>query len=356
MPQITISTETMKEGLAQVGPAVDRRAIIRAFQSIRIRIEGSMIELMSGSVDGQTTFRAELDESVKQPIDVCVAADRLAPLVAVADETIDVSMQKNGRIKFSTSSYNVALPSLPGSEFPVVKVEGDPSVDVDVSGLSELIAGVIFAANPKDIRPFCQGVWLESDGTQVSATATNSNVLATAQVQMAAPPFAVMLSVPASELLIGLNPVRIALYESHFKAYGANTELVINPMSKKPIEWRRTLPDPKNSITFDGKALREAVAMYRHYGDKVGGVRFSTSGNECTLEVAAQDNDARAALDVEIGEDETAFNYAFIGSQLSQILQRAPVESVTFYWNAKNARAFLVQNGNWRGVISPLTI
>lgn len=356
MSTITILTETMKEGLAQVGPAVDRRSIIRAFQSVRMRIEGSTIELMSGSVDGQTTFRAALDESVKQPIDVCVAADRLAPLVAVADETIDVSLQKNGRIKFSTSAYNVALPAHPGSEFPVVKVEGEPSVDVEVAGLSELISGVLFAANPRDIREFCKGVWIESDGTQVSATATNSNVLATAQVQMAAPRFAVLLSVPAAELLIGLNPVRIALHDSHFKAYGNQTEMVVNPLSRKPIDWRRTLPEPKNSITFDGKALREAVAMYRHYGDKVGSVRFSTSGNECTLEVVAQDNDARADLDVEIGEDETAFNYAFIGSQLSQILQRAPAESVTFYWNAKNARAFLVQNGNWRGVISPFTI
>ncbi|WP_310630783.1 hypothetical protein [Paraburkholderia sp.] len=353
---IEIQSSTLKEALKQVGPAIDRRSVIKAFQCVRLRIDGTQFEMIGGGTEGQATHRAALEFPVSESLDVCVEADRLAPLLAVANDSVSITIQKNERVKFATSSYNVAIPSLPGSVFPMVKADDQIKASTDVSGIAGLIGGVLFAANPRDIREFCRGVWIESDGEQISATATNGNVLATAQVPMAAAPFAVLISTDAAEMLVALDPQNIALTDAHFTASNGATDLVIKPMSFKPVDWRRTLPDPKNSITFEGAPLRDAVSMYRHYGDKIGGLRFSTEGEECTLEVVNTQNDATVDLDVEFSDEESTFNFAFIGAQLSQILQRAPDEKVTFFWNASNPRAFLVQNGNWRGVISPLTV
>jgi DNA polymerase III sliding clamp (beta) subunit (PCNA family) len=237
-----------------------------------------------------------------------------------------------------------------------MKVEGDVIADTTVEGLADIVGRVVFAANPKHTSEACRGVWIESDGKQLSAMATNVNVLATAQVQLACAPFSMLLSMTAAELLVSLDPKHIALTKSHFSASAGGTELILKPMSYKPINWRKALPDLKNSVTFDSKSLRAAVSMHRHYGDKIGAVRFKSEGTECSLEIVNPDNDALIELDAIHSDDLTEFNYVFSGHQLSQILAGAPDNNVTFFWNAENPRAFLVQNGNWRGVISPLIL
>jgi DNA polymerase III sliding clamp (beta) subunit (PCNA family) len=352
---ISIPSTVMKDALKKIGPAVDRRSPLKAFQSVRIRVSGVSFEMTAGAIDGQATYRAQID-GASAPIDVCVEADRLVPLVAVADDEIVLSPQKNGRVKFSTSSHTVTVPSIPGSEFPLIKSEGAVIADVDVVGLPDLISSVSFAAAPKDIRPYCQGVWLESDGEVFSANATDSKVMAAAQVPLAAAPFSLMLSVSACELIAAIDPDHIEITSSHLKARGNNVELIVCPVSAPKIDWRRLSPEPKNSIVFDGDALREAVSMHRHYGDKVGTVRFITEGAECTVEIDNVESKAESALDAKLGSDETSFNFSFSGSQLSKVLQHAPEEEVTIYWDAEKPRAFLIQNGNWRGVISPLIV
>lgn len=346
---ITIPSVTLKDALKRVGPAVDRRSPLKAFQSVRIRASADQFEMTAGAIDGQATFRTTLDDLLHEEIDVLVEADRLSPLVAMSGKTVGIAVQKNQRVKFSTSSHTVTAPSLPGGDFPAIKFEGSVIADFDVVGLSALLSRVMFAAEPKDIRPSCQGVWIESDGEFLSTMATDAKIMAVAQVPLAAPAFKTMLSVSACELLVALDPKHVVLTSSHFRAIGADSELTVNPVSASPIDWRRLFPEPKNSVTFDGDALREAVSMHRHYSDKIGAVRFKTEGSECTVEISDGETSAESELEAELGTDETTFNFSFNGAQLSKILTHASEDQVTFYWNSAEPRAFLVQNGNWRG-------
>ena len=357
---ITIPSSVLKDAIKRVGPAVDRRSIINAFRSVRLFIDGTAFEMTAGSSDGQMKFRTELEYASKSKVDACIDVDRIAPLTTVCDDEVGISVQKNGRVKFSTSSYNVAVPFFPGEQFPLVSADGKPLADFDVVGLPGLISSVAFAANSKDIRPTCQGVWLQSDGELIAAVSTDGKILAASQVKLAATPFAVMISTDAAELLVSLDPTHLTLTAEHLIARDQFAELIVKPLLNQAFDWSRLLPAPKRSAKFESAPLREAVSMYRHYGDKVGTVKFKTEGTECTVEISNVDNDARAELEVELGDDDTVFDVAFSGSQLAQILQRAPADEVTFFWDQaspkERPRAFLVQNGNWRGVITPLIV
>ncbi|KAH0437738.1 hypothetical protein KCU90_g3688, partial [Aureobasidium melanogenum] len=353
---ISIQSSSLKEALKRVGPSVDRRSHIAAFHSVRLRVDGGAFEMIAAGMDGQATYREERIGDPDKTMDICVHADRLAPLLSVSGDYIDVALQKNSRAKFSTAGYAVTVPTLPGDILPLTKAEGDLIADFDVVGLSELVSSVAFAANEKDIREFCRGVWIESDGTQLTATATNGNILATAQITTGAPEFAVLVPARSAELLVELDPNRLVITKSHLTAFGGNSELVLKPMATKPVNWRITLPEPKNAISFDAEPLREAVSMHRFYGDKIGSVKFSTEGSECSIAIASPDHEANIDLDSSEVIGDEPFNFTFRGDQLAKILTRAPAETVTFYWDAKKPRAFLVQNGNWRGVVSPLIV
>jgi DNA polymerase III sliding clamp (beta) subunit (PCNA family) len=357
---ITIPSSVLKDAIKRVGPAVDRRSIITAFRSVRLFIDGNTFEMTAGSPDGQMRFRAELEQGSKWKIDVCVDVARIVPLTTVCDDTVGISEQKNGRVKFSTSSYNVAVPSFPGEQFPLVSVSEKAIAAFDVVGLPGLISSVAFAADANDVRPTCQGVWLQSDGDLFTAVSTDGKILAASQVKLGATPFAVMISTDAAELLASLDPTHLTLTTEHLIARNEVAELIIKPMLNQSFDWARLIPAPKRSAKFESAPLREAVSMYRHYGDKIGTVKFKTEGTECTVEISNADDDARAELDVELGDDDTVFDIAFSGSQLAQILQRAPADEITFFWEQASAkerpRAFLVQNGNWRGVITPLIV
>lgn len=355
MTSLSIKSSTLKEALKRVGPSVDRRSSIAAMQCVRLRVDGESFEMMASCFEGQATYR-EARESAPEKIDICVHAERLAPVLSVSSEWTNVAMQKNGRAKFSTGSYNVTVPTFPGESFPLVSQEGTLIADIDVVGLSGLLSSVVFAANAKDIHEFCRGVWIESDGAQLTATATNGNILATAQATASAPTFAVLLPVHAAELLIEMDAQRLIVTEKNVTAISGGAELILNPMSTKPINWRLALPALKNAISFDGAPLREAVSMHRFYANKLGAVRFSLEGDDCTVEIMNSDHEAKIDLEADDIIGDAPFDFTFKGEQLAQILARAPSEKVTFYWDASKPRAFLVQNGNWRGVVSPLII
>jgi DNA polymerase III sliding clamp (beta) subunit (PCNA family) len=351
---ISIQSASLKEALKRVGPSVDRRSQITAFQSVRVRVDGEAFEMIAAGMNGQASYREDRLGNPNETMDICVSAERLAPLLNVSGDWIDVALQKNSRAKFSTAGYAVTVPMLPGDALPFTKSEGNPVAEFDVVGLTDLILSVAFAANDKDIREFCRGVWLESDGSQLTATATNGNMLATAQVTTAAPTFSVLLPTHSAELLAELDATHLVISASHVTASRDKAELVLKPLTTKPINWRATLPAPKNAITFHAPLLREAVSMHRFYGDKMGSVQFTSEGSECSIEIKSQDNEATIDLDAEDIVGDEPFNFTFRGDQLTKLLTRAPVDTVTFYWDAANPRAFLVQNGNWRGVVSPL--
>jgi len=252
---ISIQSSSLKEALKRVGPSVDRRSHIAAFHSVRIRVDGAFFEMIAAGVDGQAMYREERLGDPDNAMDICVHADRLAPLLNVSGDYIDVALQKNSRAKFSTAGYAVTVPTLPGEILPLTKADGDVIADFDVVGLSELVSSVAFAANEKDILEFCRGVWIESDGAQLTATATNVNMLATAQVTTRAPEFSVLLPSRAAELLVDMEPNRLVITKSHLTAFHGNSELVLKPMATKPINWRSGLPALKNAISFDAEPL-----------------------------------------------------------------------------------------------------
>jgi hypothetical protein len=88
----------------------------------------------------------------------------------------------------------------------------------------------------------------------------------------------------------------------------------------------------------------------------MGSVRFSAEGSECSIEIKSQEHEANIDIDASDVVGDEPFNFTFRGDQLAKILTRAPADTVTFYWDATKPRALLVQNGNWRGVVSPLIV
>lgn len=357
---IRVPTSELRDAFAAVNATIDRRSSTPVMSCIRLRtLADHRLELFGTSIAGQVTALVSMAVIKPGDIDVCVPADKLAPILgaaAPADGYVEFAILPNGRLGVERPGCTAKLPIVPGETLPVAAQDDTVIADFDIPGLGHLIGSVEFAANDKDIRPYCQGVWLESDGECVYAVATDVNTMAINQATIAVPLFGFMLMAKSAALLAAFDPERLIVSNESLIAVKGDARLHMKKALLKYPAWRRGLPELKNSITFRTHQLRDAISMHRFYDGQTGAVRFECDGDGYFVRVKDTDQDAQFFLDVVSQSGDESFQHVFKGEQIAQIVSRAGDDTVTFFWDAKAPRGFLVQNGTWRGLVSRITL
>ncbi|KVO11754.1 hypothetical protein [Burkholderia ubonensis] len=356
-PIIRIETSDFASAFGLVDAAIDRRSNTTAMNCVRLRtIANHRLELFGASSAGQITTDVPMKIMQEGEFNVCVPAEKLAPLIASAADHVKLSMAPNGRLQFESKRTRGSIPMLPGAVMPEAHSPGEPLAEFDSPGIGALIESVAFVSDEKDIREYCQGVWLESDGKNVHAVATNVLMMATNQLAIGVPQFGFMLTEKSSLLLAGFDPERLIIMQDGVVAMRGDAKLHMKKALLKFPAWRKGMPELKNSITFSLAQLREAISVTRFYDSKLGVVRFLNDGDG--YQIAIKDGEHEVDFDLDNVEQsgDAPFEHAFKGEQLAKMLARLSGETVTFFWDAIAPRGFLMQDGTWRGIVSRLTL
>ncbi|MBR8344697.1 hypothetical protein [Burkholderia ambifaria] len=356
-PIIRVEASDFSGAFDLVEKAIDRRSLLPAAACIRLRVgDDHQIEYFGMSAAGSIATRTPMQILQEGDFDVCVPAEKLAPLVSKASGAIKLSLTPNGRLLVESARSRAQLPMLHGASMPEPQSPGAPLAEFDSPGLGELVESVAFIADEKDIRDFCQGVWIESDGNGIHVVATNVLMMATNQIAIKAPEFGFMLMEKSAALLTAFNPERIIVMQDGVIAVRGESTLQAKKALMKYPSWRRIPPDLKNSITFPLAQLRDAISVHRFYDSRIGAVRFSYDGDGYQIEIKDGEHDVDFELEGVEESGDIKFEYAFKGEQLAKMLTRITGEKVTMFWDPARPVGFLMQEGTWRGIVSRINM
>ncbi|WP_233343678.1 hypothetical protein [Burkholderia cepacia] len=356
-PIIRVEASDFAGAFDLVEKAIDRRSILPAATCIRLRAgDDHRIEYFGTSGAGTIATRTPMKILQEGEFDVCVPAEKLAPLVGKASGHIKLSITPAGRLLVESSRSRAQLPMMPGADMPQPQSPGAALAEVDVPGLGALVESVSFVADDKDIRDYCQGVWIESDGQAIHAVATDVVTMATNQIAIKAPEFGFMLMEKSAKLLTAFNPERIAVMQDGIIAIRGESTLQVKKALLKFPAWRRIAPDLKNSITFPLAQLRDAISVHRFYDSKIGAVRFFNDGDGYQIEIKDGEHDVEFELEGVEESGDVKFEHAFKGEQLAKMLARISGDQVTLFWDPAQPRGFLMQEGTWRGIVSRINL
>ncbi len=353
MKSVTLDAASLKAAFSAIDPLIDRRGA-PILQCMRLRVEDGRAVVHAEHVLGHASASVKVIDADSGVMDICLFADKFSPALAIAKDEVAITLGKTGRATVQSGAYKITLPTLPGDMQPDLRTDEKVVAELEWPRLSGMVAEVLFACDSNDVRPFAQGVWIASDGKFVDVVATNARVLSTTREVIAGQTFGILLPRQAALHLSRFGAERVSVTPSYLTAHSKVATLTLKPMSAQYINWQKIFPDPKSGIAFDAKQLREAVGLHKFYGGKVGAVRIVAEGNECT--VTSKDSDQESEAEVKVTEliNTEGFDFAFDGGQLTNLLSHAPESTVTFYWNPDNTVGFLIQNGNWRGLVTPL--
>ncbi|WP_186056852.1 hypothetical protein [Burkholderia gladioli] len=355
-PEIRVPATAFQDAFRGVAVTIERKNILPILSCVRLRTtyEGQL-ELTGMSSAGQITDLVNLLDDSAGDIDICIPAEKLAPIALSTHDSITIKPKEAGRVIVSTDRSRATLPSLDGADFPTMEVAEQIVAEFDSPGLGKLIESVAFVADERDIRDYCQGVWMESDGQSVQVVATDVKMMAVNQLTIAVPQFGFMLREKSAGLIAELDPERILVTDDAIIAERGSARLVVKKALHKFPDWRRVLPELNNSVTFRAEELRNAIGMHRVYDHKLGAVQFVYDDG-----YLARIKDTEHEADFElsaIGDDiDTSLAHAFKGDQLAKMLAHIVSENVTIFWNGKKPVGFLMQEGTWRGIVSCLNI
>jgi DNA polymerase III beta subunit, central domain len=355
MKSVTLAAASLKAAFSAIDPLIDRRAHL-PLACMRLHVAEGVAVVHAENAIGHACAAVGIVDADTGVMDICLPADRFAPVLAVADDEVSIALGKAGRATVKTGTYKFTLPTLPGFDQPDLRRDESIVAELDWPRLSDMVAEVLFACDGKDVRPFAQGVWIASDGEFVDVVATNARVLSTTRETLAGPTFGILIPRQSAAHLSRFGADRITVTASYLTAHSKNAALTLKPMNQKYIEWRKVFPEPKAGISFDAKQLRAAVGLHKFYGGAIGAVRILAEGTECTVTSKDSTQESEAEVDVTKLINTEGFDFAFDGGQLTNILGHAPDGEVTFFWNPDKVLGFLVQNGNWRGLITPMKL
>lgn len=139
--------------------------------------------------DGHYATETWFDATVKKPGKVVVKAKRLIQYVSKLDvEKVTLSLQKNGNLVVESKRGKQTFNSFDESMF-ISPPKADVQDTLTMSGrfYKQLVGGVAFAASDDKNRPILEGINLASDGSALTLTTTNGQIVANYTKKMKAP-------------------------------------------------------------------------------------------------------------------------------------------------------------------------
>lgn len=364
---LTMSRKHLSEAFKAAGQAAPSKSPLNILTHIRLQAtEGDQAVTFTGSnthMSVQATVPAEVFE---QSVDICLPADKLAALVGMTAEDVSFTA-KDSKVVARAGSCRLTIPSLPGKDFPEVKLDGNPIAVLDAPGLTEMIPTVAFAVAGtfRHDKPVLRNLWIECDGEAVHMVGCDSYMLAANSLQVAPaefgatiPPFGVCIPADGADLFSKVGATHFEVYEKHIVGSRDGIRVECGHQGARYFDWRRMIPKADQFVTFSRDELLQICPLHRVF-DKKGVIRFEQDGGDCAITISDGDQALDADIPIKASSDEARLDNAFDGPNLLRLLGQVKTDDVALSWASQEKQGFsvyLLQDGSWRGILTSLRV
>lgn len=284
--------------LARVSRAADKRSAMPVLSCVRLEARGPSLHLQA--TDLIIAVRTQCDARVAREGAILVGAKALADAVGALPEGDVALAVEEGAMTVRGGKRRFSLPTQPADDYPQLpEVPEAFGESVSATALRTLLGRVTHAMSRDDSRPHLAGLYLEHEGNELRATATDGHRLSTAAV---ASDEGITALVPAG----GVAEMRRMVAAGE----GAVDLLVQGPwlhlrsdaetVSAKLVDaqfpaWRQVIPQShEHSVTCDRAALADALRAVCGVTGSRGAKLVAADG---TLTVTASNDEGRTARD-----------------------------------------------------------
>ncbi|HZR03651.1 MAG TPA: DNA polymerase III subunit beta [Burkholderiales bacterium] len=325
-----LETKLLREGLAFVKPAIRTNSgALAILQHVRLRAEGGSIILTASDLVAELEWRADVD--AKEEADVCIPGQRLLAIAAAASDQIELKIGKES-VSIASGAGRFRLPTLPGTDAPSMKIEGNPSAEGGWSEIGKEVDFADFAAPKDDTRNWIKGVNVRASGDAVEVTCTDGVGIIQGTLKGAAP--------PGLDVTIPTGYTAIAAHEAltKFQVFGQTLVLSgpgcaarLNCISDKFPDVSRILKAERKTVIRVKRAdLLGALDLIEPMRAGADVLEFAMNGKALKLSLSGHDESAEATCPATVTGGEVSFGMKT--RWLADVVKRAE-ENIELYWD-----------------------
>lgn len=363
----SIAGNHLSAALKAVSQAAAPKSVLPVLTHIRLQAEADAQAVTFTGSDGHMSVTATVPADVHDDaFDICLPVDKLNAAAGMGAPTITFAKQE-GKTIARAGRCRLTIPTLPGKSFPEPKIVGAQIASFDAPGLAALIPTVSFAiAGPKQHdKPFLRSLWVECDGESVHLVGCDGFMLAANCLPIApsnfgeqVAKFGITITGDAADLLASVGVEKFEIYESHVVGSRDGVRVICNKQGTKYFDWRRMIPRPDQFVTFARNDLLQICPLHRIF-DEQGAIRFEQDGGDCAISISNGSQSVDAEIELKGRADEARLDASFDGPNLLRLLGQVKTDDVSLSWATNKDRSTgvcLLQDGCWRGILSPLRV
>ena len=182
-----IQKQDIVKALSLTLGVVEKRQTLPILSNVLIEVDESSMQLTATDLESQISTSSTVSNFTSGG-KTTAPAKKLSELCRLLPDNSEIHITLDGDklvIESGTGKYN--LKTLPSDGFPIFEEEGEgEAIQIDAKNLKTLINKTSFAMGNQDWRHYLNGLYIEVDGTDILAVASDAHRLAIASSDLEA--------------------------------------------------------------------------------------------------------------------------------------------------------------------------
>ena len=283
-----IQKQDIVKALSLTLGVVEKRQTLPILSNVLIEVDESSMQLTATDLESQISTSSTVSNFTSGG-KTTAPAKKLSELCRLLPDNSEIHITLDGDklvIESGTGKYN--LKTLPSDGFPIFEEEGEgEAIQIGAKNLKTLINKTSFAMGNQDWRHYLNGLYIEVDGTDILAVASDAHRLAIASSDLeAASSKEINGIIPRKSIneiakLVGdiEGVVEVNLSNSSIKTSTPNASFVSKLIEGKFPDYEQVIPSGDSSVLkVSTKDFSDALSRVSVLSsDKYRGVRMVTS-------------------------------------------------------------------------------
>lgn len=368
--QFTIPRASLLAALRLAAGVADRKSTMPILGNVLLRV--SKRTLLVAATDLNVSLSADVELAAKpSPVDgsMTISAATLREIVDKAPaETISIKRLDNGHAEVVSGKAKYRIVGSTDRDFPKLPDHREVNATtVDAGRVLQLIDRTLFSVCQDETRFHLNGVYLSSDGKQVTAVSTDGHRLSVAVAPLEVPLPVDGVIVPRKglieikRLLADAESCSLAVATGHLFVRVEATTLAVKLIDAKFPPWQQVMPTKTKttaSITVNRQALLDCIRRCQSMTTDTRGMKLTLVGESLTVRSDNPDlGEVEESIDVSADgklTDSFGANPKYFGELLSAI----DCDYVTLECNGPLDPVLVrpTTDDGYRGVVMPMRV
>lgn len=329
---ISLDKKTFSEGVQNVARFAERRSgTLPVLSGVAIIAGDDGIKFRATNLE--TGIDLKIEGSIKSDGVVALPAATLREIAASLSGAGQVTLEHAGDIvRVSAGNARSTLKTLPVDDFPTLPLPESPVAKFSLPGalLRSLVQSVVSYASVSTVRPELASVYLSSEGSILTAVATDSFRLAEKKVSIPTAVAAFSMLIPAKNAvdIIQTLPdetIEVVIDEHQCAFYWSEGVLTTRLVTANYPDYRQIIPKQFISeATVLRKDFEAALRRTAIFSDSFQKVRLAIDSAGNSVSLSAQNTDvgeSNETIPASITGDsvELSFNHRYLSAPMGAI-------------------------------------